>query len=176
MTHCTPARARELANEYCPNEGLAVALRSLADQLDEALSPPKNIEAVAAPIATEPVALERAHELGFLRCAGWAQRDDLLSDVTSPAYRKDRAHDLATIATPPQAASPAARLRGYRDGLTAAQPVEVQRVPLTGAEIDAAFDSVNPDWWDVPCDSTEEFARAIEAAHGIKPTGGKGAP
>ena len=34
MTDFTPAQARELANEYCPNEGVAVALRSLADQVE----------------------------------------------------------------------------------------------------------------------------------------------
>jgi hypothetical protein len=63
----------------------------------------------ATPVVPAPVALERAHELGFLRCAGWAQRDDLFSDVTSQAYRKDRSHDLATMAAPPQAA-PVAQL------------------------------------------------------------------
>ena len=42
--------------------------------------------------------LQRSHELGFLRCAGWAQRDDLFADVGSPAYKKDRAHDLSTLA------------------------------------------------------------------------------
>lgn len=41
--------------------------------------------------------LQKAHELGFLRAAGWVQRDDLFSDVGSPTYRKDRDHDLSTL-------------------------------------------------------------------------------
>lgn len=49
------------------------------------------------PVEVQSKTLERAHELGFLRCAGWAQRNDLFSDVSSPAYHKDRLHDLATI-------------------------------------------------------------------------------
>jgi hypothetical protein len=43
--------------------------------------------------------LQEAHRLGFLRAAGWVQRDDLFADVSSPAYRKDRDHDLAQIKT-----------------------------------------------------------------------------
>lgn len=42
-------------------------------------------------------ALQEAHRLGFLRAAGWVQRDDLFADVSSPAYRKDRDHDLAAL-------------------------------------------------------------------------------
>ena len=46
--------------------------------------------------------LQRAYELGFLRCARWAKRDDLLSDTGSMAYTIDCARDLAAIAQPEQ--------------------------------------------------------------------------
>lgn len=43
MTDFTPAQARELANEYCPNEGVAVALRSLSDQVEALTAENANI-------------------------------------------------------------------------------------------------------------------------------------
>jgi len=61
----------------------------------------------AAPTPASQSDLQKAHELGFLRCAGWAQRDDLFADISSPTYRKDRDHDLATIAAPPAQAEQA---------------------------------------------------------------------
>lgn len=54
----------------------------------------------AIPAAPSEAALREAHRLGFLRAAGWMQRDDLFDDVASPAYRKDRDHDLAALAQP----------------------------------------------------------------------------
>ena len=62
------------------------------------------LDAAKAPIA-QPVPellLRQAHELGFLRCAGWAQGDDLFTDVDGQTYKKDRDHDLSTIAQPVQ--------------------------------------------------------------------------
>ena len=44
--------------------------------------------------------MQQAYRLGFLRCAGWAQRDDLFADVDSPTYKKDCQHDLSAIAQP----------------------------------------------------------------------------
>ena len=41
--------------------------------------------------------LNQVYQLGFVRCSEWAQRDDLPHDIESPAYRKDRTHDLSTI-------------------------------------------------------------------------------
>ena len=51
-------------------------------------------------------ALQEAHRLGFLRAAGWVQRDDLFADVNGPTYRKDRDHDLAQIKTAQTTALP----------------------------------------------------------------------
>jgi hypothetical protein len=60
----------------------------------------------AAPVQQE--ALQEAHRLGFLRAAGWMQCDKLFADVNGSTYRKDRDHDVATIAlTPPAVAAPA---------------------------------------------------------------------
>ena len=39
--------------------------------------------------------LQQAYRLGFMRAAQWANRDDLKSDVGSPAYLKDMAEDLS---------------------------------------------------------------------------------
>ena len=56
-------------------------------------------------------------------------------------------------------------------------PAATQKVPLTGEQIDAALDSIDPSWWDVPEGATKKFARAIEAAHNITPaTGTQEAP
>ena len=52
-----------------------------------------------------------------------------------------------------------------------AQPVQpAKRVPLTIEQIDTALNSIQALYWDVPTNSTEDFVRAIEAAHGIKET------
>ena len=50
--------------------------------------------------------MQQAYRLGFLRCAGWAQRDDLFADVDSPTYKKDCQHDLSAIAQPVEPAEP----------------------------------------------------------------------
>lgn len=42
-------------------------------------------------------AIEQAYELGWRRSAEWSKRDDLLSDIGSPAYKRDRAEDLAHL-------------------------------------------------------------------------------
>jgi hypothetical protein len=43
----------------------------------------------------------KAYELGFLRAAEWARRDDLRADLDSGAYAKDRARDLGPMLAPP---------------------------------------------------------------------------
>lgn len=46
-------------------------------------------------------ALQGAYQLGFRRCVEWTgDRDDLLSDIGSPAYLKDMANDLMLDAAP----------------------------------------------------------------------------
>jgi hypothetical protein len=45
----------------------------------------------------------KAYELGFLRAAEWARRDDLRADLDSGAYAKDRARDLGPMLSPPTA-------------------------------------------------------------------------
>lgn len=42
-------------------------------------------------------AIKQAYELGWRRSAEWSKRDDLLSDIGSPAYKRDRAEDLAHL-------------------------------------------------------------------------------
>lgn len=42
-------------------------------------------------------AIEQAYELGWRRSAEWSKRDDLLSDIGSPAYKRDRDEDLAHL-------------------------------------------------------------------------------
>ncbi len=71
-------------------------LRSWSVRRHEVLATPT----AAIPAAPSEAALQEAHRLGFLRAAGWMQRDDLFDDVASPAYRKDRDHDLAALAQP----------------------------------------------------------------------------
>ncbi|MFM9928169.1 hypothetical protein VLK31_34725 [Variovorax sp. H27-G14] len=58
-------------------------------------------EAPAVAAVAQPVALQAAHRLGFLRAAGWMQKDSLFSDVNTATYRKDRDHDLAALAASP---------------------------------------------------------------------------
>ena len=54
---------------------------------------------------SEKAVMQQAYRLGFLRCAGWAQRDDLFADVDSPTYKKDCQHDLSAIAQPVEPAT-----------------------------------------------------------------------
>lgn len=42
-------------------------------------------------------AIERAYELGWRRSAEWSKRDDLVSDIDSPAYKRERDEDLAHL-------------------------------------------------------------------------------
>lgn len=141
------ARWRYLMSEndvdgYITGAGGAYWERGAAsrEQIEAAI----DLLADAAPVVPASGALERAHELGFLRCAGWAQRDDLFSDVTSQAYRKDRSHDLATITTPPQAA-----------------PVAQLSEPLTDEQMDSIYRDV---WTTVPHGKRLfEFGRRVVA-------------
>lgn len=87
----------------------------------------------AAPVQQE--ALQEAHRLGFLRAAGWMQCDKLFADVNGSTYRKDRDHDVATIAlTPPAVAAPAqagetiAWTDAQRAGCTVTTSVEMKGV------------------------------------------------
>ena len=64
-------------------------------------------QAAQAPAVPDAAMLQHAYRRGFLRCAGWAQRDDLFADAGSPTYLKDQAHDLLQVAAaslpqPPQ--------------------------------------------------------------------------
>jgi hypothetical protein len=65
-----------------------------------------------APHASNPQIL-KAYELGFLRAAEWARRDDLRADLDSGAYAKDRARDLGPMldAPPTAQAAPVAAIR-----------------------------------------------------------------
>lgn len=42
--------------------------------------------------------MSQAYAMGWRRAALWANRDDLIADIDSPAYERDMAEDLATIA------------------------------------------------------------------------------
>lgn len=39
--------------------------------------------------------IRQSYKLGFLRAAAWADRDDLFSDLGSPAYIRDMESDLS---------------------------------------------------------------------------------
>lgn len=95
----------------------------------------------------QSAALQQAHRLGFLRAAGWAQRDDLFADVDSPTYKRDRAEDLGRI-RPPQQSEP---------------------VPLTDEQIcDMARQRCNIDFSEeVEIVAVINIARVVEEHHGI---------
>ena len=79
MTDFTPAQARELANEYCPNEGVAVALRSLADQV-EALTA-ENANILRASLYSADIATQAMEDVKALT----TERDALKADApTTP--------------------------------------------------------------------------------------------
>lgn len=54
--------------------------------------------------------LQQAHEMGFLRAAEWAGRDDLLADTKSPAYLRERDFDVSSLASPQPQPEPAIAL------------------------------------------------------------------
>ena len=73
--------------------------------------------------------LEQAYELGWRRSAEWSKRDDLLSDIDSPAYKRDRDEDLAhlsaqakvqAVSVPPESMARSDALRAVRKLLSAA--------------------------------------------------------
>lgn len=76
-------------------------------------------EATPAPLQSAPAPSELAkrdclsYELGWRRCAERANRDDLIADIDSPAWRNDRRMDLA--AGMPSALAPAAPQDDARD-------------------------------------------------------------
>ena len=205
MSQYTPAPEGE-----CPNlvncKGVCFQCDYYITETGVTVYPAVSPQQSAQPVEVQSKTLERAHELGFLRCAGWAQRNDLFSDVSSPAYHKDRLHDLATITVAQPAQVQAKKLlsdllaRIHRDGgqYEEAQgtvnatidaesrvvrwlemvdafphPVEVQRVGLTDAEIQAK--TCTSEFWAQSKLFILGIARAVEAAHGIKPASEGGA-
>lgn len=53
-------------------------------------------------LSGEPGAEERAFAWGWRLCANWAKRDDLISDIGSPAYLADMRSALTKSATEPR--------------------------------------------------------------------------
>ena len=51
--------------------------------------------------------LQRAYEAGWVQCATWAERDDLITDCDSPAYARERDAALSKLVADGVAPSPA---------------------------------------------------------------------
>lgn len=92
--------ADELASE---NWGARYPFDDIAEAMRQAASSLSQAEGGEARLS-DAVQLQAAYRLGWHRAAKWANRDDLHSDVGSPAYLKDMAADLSPIASPTQEA------------------------------------------------------------------------
>ena len=79
--------------------------------------------------------LQQAYELGFLRCAEWANRGDLLSEPGSMEYAIKCARDLTTITQPAQPTSHYCTLCGTHvsvpcnDNLCPVEPAQPESKP-----------------------------------------------
>lgn len=73
------------------DEAFAVAHRATRDE--PLVMRGGNIEPLHPPVADAAL----AYDAGWIECAEWAGRGDLVSDMDSPAYAKDRERSLAAL-------------------------------------------------------------------------------
>lgn len=92
-------------------------------------------KALAALQAEPDQAISEAYDSGFRRCTEWARRDDLLCDVGSPAYLKDKAFDLRFDAGVEVALQPTKLPEGLPDLITHCRKIMYPMVTSGCAEI-----------------------------------------
>ena len=125
------------------------------------------------PSPAQAVDASEIYKRGWVACAGWAKRPDLIADIDSPAYANERAARLATP-QPEPAWSPAyTRGPARQSAPVVAVPA---MVPLTRDQMEKGRDqifSINNPY--CPCDSKtfRKVAEWVEAHHGVGLTVGK---
>lgn len=102
------------------------------------------------------------YDAGFRRAADWARRDDLLHDMESFAYRKDRDHDFAMLnAHPAPSAAPERAMQKLMarlsDLLDEDQFAECEAI-VTAAGVEPPAPSAAPAWVPVPMLDSNELA------------------
>lgn len=55
------------------------------------------LEAASPDVTPGETLLQRAYEAGWIQCATWAERDDLITDCDSGAYTRERDAALAKL-------------------------------------------------------------------------------
>lgn len=122
--HAVELEAVELRAELSQEKEVVAALLAEQDRLQCALNK-RHAQVERLQAAGQVLDASEIYKRGWVACAGWAKRPDLIADIDSPAYANERA---ARLATPqpipaPVAAVPAMVLLTEEQMVSAVRPL-----------------------------------------------------